>query len=180
MKYVALLRGVNVGGKNKVSMPELRQCFEDIGFGNVVTHINSGNVIFDFRKLAKEKLVIKCEDAIEKQFGFHVICSVITATELQDALKNAPPWWGESPDTKHDAFFAIAPATAKSIMDEVGQHNSEYEKVTSWGPIIFWSAPLKTFGRTKYGKIAGTKAYRSVTIRNSNSTRKLVALTLTD
>lgn len=58
MNYVALLRGVNVGGKNKVSMSELKVCFEDLGYQNVSTYINSGNILFTSSKsaaaLAKE------------------------------------------------------------------------------------------------------------------------------
>ncbi len=122
------------------------------------------------------KLVEECEAAIEKQFGFHVICAVIAAKELHSALKNAPSWWNTN-DDKHNALFVIAPATAKQIMDEVGEAKPEYEKVAAVEPIIFWSAPLKTFGRSRYSKIVGTKSYQSITIRNANTTMKLLELT---
>lgn len=175
MKFIALLRGINVGGNNKVSMAELKKSFEELGFENVQTYINSGNVIFDSKETDKAKLVSLCEAEIEQKFGFHVICSVIAAKELHDALRHAPEWWGKNND-KHNALFVIAPATAKEIMVEVGEAKPEYEKVAAHGPVIFWTAPLKTFGRTRYSKIVGTKAYTSITIRNANTIKKLAEL----
>lgn len=176
MKYIALLRGINVGGNNKISMVDLRNCFESAGLENISTYINSGNVIFDSAEDDKTTLIELCEKAIEKRFGFRVVCSVIAAAELEGALAHAPDWWGEDSKSSHNAMFVIAPATPKSIMAELGDFNSEYEKIATYGPIIFWSAPVKTFGRTRYSKIVGTAAYRSITIRNANTTRKLAAL----
>lgn len=70
MRYIALLRGINVGGNNKVSMGELKQAFESLGFTNVSTYINSGNVIFDSRETNEVKLVRMCEDSIKKHLDF--------------------------------------------------------------------------------------------------------------
>lgn len=137
MKFVALLRGINVGGKNKVAMSELKACFEKVGFNNVITYINSGNVIFESTKTDTAELVAMCEAAIEKQFGLHVICSVISADELLEALKHAPSWWNTG-DAKHNAIFVIAPKKAEEIMAEIGEAKPEYEKVAAYHPIIFW------------------------------------------
>ena len=175
MRYIALLRGINVGGNNKVAMSELKSCFEQAGFKNVLTYINSGNVIFESDETDTAKLVVICEAAIEKQFGFRVVCSVITAAELLAALKHATKWWNDG-DAKHNALFVIAPKKADEIMTAVGEAKPEYEKVAAYHPIIFWSAPLKTFGRTRYSKIVGTKTYQSITIRNANTTLKLAEL----
>lgn len=179
MKYVALLRGINVGGNNKVSMPDLRTVFQDLGFTNVSTYINSGNVIFESSEMNPAKLVQVCEVAIEKRFGFPVVTSVIAADIYLDAIKHAPNWWGKPNGEKHNALFIIAPATAKEIMREVGEAKPEYEQVAAYGPVIFWTAPLTTFGRTRYSKIVGTKAYQSITIRNANTTRKIADLLAT-
>jgi len=176
MKFIALLRGINVGGNNKVSMSELKNCFEVLGYQNVMTYINSGNVIFETSIVDKVLLVNQCEVAIENKFGFHVVCSIISASELSDCLAEAPSWWGKDTVSKHNAIFAIAPETAKGVMQQMGAGKIEYEKVEACEPIIFWSAPLDTFSRTRYSKIVGTKAYRSVTIRNANTTKKLAEL----
>jgi len=177
MKYIALLRGINVGGNNKVSMAELRECFEEAGFKEVSTYINSGNVLFESTKKSDAELVDICETAIEKRFGFRIICAVISAEELHDSIAHAPEWWDKgAPAIKHNALFVIAPKTAKEIMDEVGEPKLEYEQVAAHGRVIFWSAAFKTFGRTQYNKIVGTPAYQFVTIRNSNTAKKLVEL----
>ena len=176
MKYVALLRGINVGGKNKVAMSDLRACFEGVGFDNVTTYINSGNVVFDSPQKSTAMLVELCEDAIEKQFGFHVACAVVAATELLEALQHAPNWWNDGSDAKHNAFFVIAPKKAEEIIVEIGEAKPEYESVVAHHPIIFWSAPIKTFSRTRYSKIVGTKTHQSVTIRNASTTCKLAEL----
>jgi uncharacterized protein (DUF1697 family) len=176
MKYVALLRGINVGGKNTVSMAELRKCFEKVGFKNVITYINSGNIIFDTTESDTSIVVKQCENAIENQFGFKIVCCVIATSKLKEALAHAPAWWGNDTYAKHNAIFVIAPMTTEDVMNEVGEEKPDYEKIAAYQPIIFWSAPLATFSRTRYSKIVGTKAYKFVTIRNANTTKKLVYL----
>lgn len=176
MKFIALLRGINVGGNNIISMPTLKRCFEEVGFGNVVTYINSGNIIFDSDETDTARLVEMCEAAIEDCFGFHIICSVISADDLKAAMAQAPSWWGEDANSSHNALFAIAPTTAEEILSDIGEIKHEYEQVEVHEPIIFWSTPIATKGKTRYSKIAGTKAYKFVTIRNANTTKKLLEL----
>ncbi len=112
---------------------------------------------------------------MEKRFGFKIICAVISADALLLALKQAPKWWNKG-DAKHNAIFVIAPKKAEQIMSDIGEVKPEYEKVAAYHPIIFWSAPIETFSRTRYSKIVSTSAYQSVTIRNANTTQKLAEL----
>ena len=177
MKYICLLRGINVGGNNKVPMAELRTRLENLGFENVSTYINSGNVMFEMRPTDDALLVEKCEAAIEEQFGFPVRLAVITANELRDSMNHAPKWWAGSSDERHNALFVIAPMTAEEVVASVGDIKQEYEKVAYHGRIIFWTASIKTISRTRWSKIVGTHPYRYVTIRNANTARKLVELT---
>jgi len=178
MQYIALLRGINVGGKNKVSMSDLKVCFEKAGFQSILTYINSGNVIFESEESDIVKLVNQCAGILQKEFGFPISVAVINVDNLQDALEHAPEWWGEDPDAKHNAIFVIPPATADEVTIEAGQIKPEYEKIHVHGEIIFWSAPLTTFSRTRWSKIVGTKAYQHITIRNANTTRKLLELAM--
>ncbi|NLU46404.1 MAG: DUF1697 domain-containing protein [Syntrophomonadaceae bacterium] len=176
MKYIALLRGINVAGKNKVSMKDLKNCFHKAGFPDAITYINSGNVIFSSEEKDTIKLVEKCKEIMHKEFGFPINLALIDVITLQDALDVVPPWWGNDPDSKHDAMFVIHPATAEEKIEEVGQIKPEYEKLFVYKEIIFWSAPLKTYSRTRWSKIVGTKAYQSLTIRNANTAKKLLEL----
>ncbi len=176
MKYIALLRGINVGGKNKVPMRDLKTCFEQAGFENVSTYINSGNVLFDTAQPDTDAIAALCEKIVEQWFGFPVRTAVISAEELKDTLENAPEWWGMVPDVKHNALFCLAPYSSAEIMAEVGVTKPEYEQVAAYGSVIFWSAPVKTFSQTRWSKIVGTKVYRHVTIRNANTAMRLLEL----
>ena len=97
MKYIALLRGINVGGKNKISMSDLKTCFENAGFLNTMTYINSGNVIFESEEQSIAKLIKKYEDIIEKEFGFPISLVLIDVNTLKEASEHAPGWWGDDP-----------------------------------------------------------------------------------
>ncbi len=178
MQYIALLRGINVGGKNKVPMSDLKNCFENAGFLNTMTYINSGNVIFDSEEQSTIMLVKKCEEIIQKEFGFPIRLALIDVSTLKDALDHIPEWWGDDSNSKHNAIFVIQPSNAKEVIINVGKIKPEYEQVYAYKEIIFWSAPLKTFSRTRWSKVVGTKAYQNITIRNANTTKRLLELAL--
>ena len=175
-KYIALLRGINVGGKNKVSMKELRELLEKNGFQDVLTYINSGNMIFSSDHPDIEFLKKKCEALILEKFNMELPVMVISAEDLAETFHHAPDWWGVDKDSKHNAIFVIPPTTVDEVFREVGEIKPEYEKVSSFGQLIFWSAPLKTFSRTRWSKVVGKSIYDKITIRNSNTVKSLVKL----
>lgn len=175
-KYIALLRGINVGGKNKVSMPELKEVFEQNGFNEVLTYINSGNVIFSSETSDEIALKEICETSIFEKFQFNIKVGIISADDLKEALGNAPAWWGQDGASKHNAILVIPPMTAEKVFQEVGDIKPEYEKVDYYGHVIFWSAPIKTFSRTRWSKVVGSSIYHHITIRNANTMKKLLAL----
>jgi uncharacterized protein (DUF1697 family) len=175
-KYIALLRGINVGGKNKISMPELKRIFEDMGYKDVVTYINSGNVIFSSSNEDEDEIRTSCESAIAEQLNLNILIAIISAKDLASALRNAPTWWDKDAQSKHNAIFVIPPATAPEIIEQVGSAKTEYEQVSYYGQVVFWTAPIQTFSRTRWSKIVGKPAYNSITIRNSNTTKKLLEL----
>ncbi|MDQ3087961.1 MAG: DUF1697 domain-containing protein, partial [Acidobacteriota bacterium] len=84
MKYAAFLRGINVGGKNKIKMEILREVCSSLGFENVKTYINSGNVIFETAKINDKKLAAQVESAIEKEFALKIKVMVRTFEEIKD------------------------------------------------------------------------------------------------
>jgi len=173
--FIALLRGINVGGKNKVDMKQLKLAFTEAGFADVRTYINSGNVIFISNKAAAD-VKKDCEAVILESFGINIAVAVITADELTDALNHAPEWWGKSADEKHNAIFVIAPATAKEVCDEVGEIKPEHERCAHYGSVIFWSAPKETFSHTRWSAISKRTTYQKITIRNSNTAYRLLEL----
>jgi uncharacterized protein (DUF1697 family) len=177
-KFIALLRGINVGGKNKVSMAELKLLFEDFGFQDVVTYINSGNIIFSSDENDEIKLKELCEKLINNKFQLDIPVMIISARDLLEALDHAPLWWGQDKDSKHDAIFVMPSTTVEEVFQEVGAFKPEYEAVDYYGRVIFWSAPIKTISRTRLLKVVGTSVYDKITIRNSNTVKKLTQLVI--
>lgn len=175
-KYIALLRGINVGGKNKVSMKELKELVEKSGYQDVSTYINSGNIIFSSENADIESLIKHFNAFIFEHFKLDLSVMVISAEELTDALSHSPDWWDADETSKHNTIFVIPPMTADEVMKEVGDAKPEYEKVSSFGRVIFWSAPLETFSRTRWSKVVGKSVYGSITIRNSNTAKKLMEM----
>lgn len=175
-KFIILLRGINVGGKNKVSMKELKELLEMNGFHNVITYINSGNLIFSSDSTDTEALKRNCEALILDKFKLELTALVISAEDLTEALSKAPDWWDADKESKHNAIFVIPPVTVEKVFEEIGELKPEYEKAGYFGRVIFWSAPVKTYSRTRLSGVVGSSVYNSITIRNSNTVKKLAEL----
>ncbi|MBU5439817.1 DUF1697 domain-containing protein [Tissierella sp. MSJ-40] len=176
-KYIALLRGINVGGKNKISMADLKIAFEEIGFLDVRTYINSGNVIFSSDIKDESELIRRSESVIVNTFKLNIPVTVISAKNLSDILKNSPDWWDtDNKEIYDNAIFVIPPTSVEKVFAEVGDAKPEYEKIDNYGNVIFWSASLKEFSKTRWSKIASSSVNNNVTIRNANTTKKLLKL----
>ena len=175
-KYIALLRGINVGGKNKIVMAELRKAFEENGFMDVKTYMNSGNIIFNSPLKDEKALKEICELIISEQFKLNIPVTIISREYLEKAINHAPSWWDSNKEAKHNTIFVIPPETVENIAATIGSIKLEYEKVDYYGNVIFWSAPIRTFSKTRWSKVASTPVYKSITIRNANTTKKLLQL----
>jgi uncharacterized protein (DUF1697 family) len=157
-------------------MPELKIVFEKQGFKNVLTYINSGNVIFDSDLNVMDVKAV-CEKVIKAQFELNIPTGIITARQLEEALSKVPDWWGNDPNSKHNAIFVIPPVTAEEVCKQIGEIKPEYESIACCGEVIFWSAPIATFSRTRLTKIVSDKTlYNAITIRNANTAKKLLEL----
>jgi uncharacterized protein (DUF1697 family) len=176
-KYIALLRGINVGGKNKLSMTDLKKAFEENDFKDVVTYINSGNIMFQTPINDELELKRKCEWIIKNNFQLEILVAIISAENLSDALSNAPLWWDADKNSKHNAIFVIPPATIPQIIEQAQLLKPEYEQVGFHGQIIFWSAPIETFSKTRLTKFVQKNSYNHITIRNANTTKRLLQMT---
>lgn len=176
-KYIVFFRGINVGGKNNIRMTELKELFVQNGFQDVVTYINSGNIIFSSSNTDKIKLKNECEVLIANKFHLNIPALVISVNDLFTAISHAPSWWDNDKDSKHNAIFILPPTTVEEVYREVGEIKPEYEKVAHYDKVVFWSAPIKTFSRTRWSKVVGSSVYGSITIRNANTVKKILRLT---
>lgn len=177
-KQIALLRGINISGKNKVSMPLLKAAFEDMGFLNVSTYINSGNVLFFSKNNVCGDMTARCKAMIEERFMLDVPVVIISQKELSEALDHAPDWWDikSNEEVIHQAIFLIPPVTVCEIYEAVGEAKPEYEQVDYYKNVIFWSAKRATLSKTRWYKIASSSVNNKVTIRNASTVKKLLLL----
>ncbi|HML47598.1 MAG TPA: DUF1697 domain-containing protein [Clostridia bacterium] len=174
-KAIALLRGVNVGGNNMIPMPRLKEAFRKAGYSDAETYINSGNVIFSSGEEAAA-LQAACQGLIADAFGLDIAVAIVRGQALAEAIARAPAWWGTQSEAKHNAIFVIQPAAPEAVCASVGEIKPEYEQIAVCGSVIFWTAPLQTFSKTRWSKVVGTQAYQHITIRNANTAKKLAEL----
>ena len=177
-RYIAFLRGINISGKNKISMAELKKNFEELGFEEVKTYLNSGNVIFLSDEENIGKLTIQIETMIKEYFGFDIPIFCISQEELEDILQNAPDWWGnENKEIYDNLIFIMPPATFSDVFNEIGEPKEESEKIRNYKDVIFWSFSRKDYQKTNWwSKTASTNISGKLTIRTANTVRKLAKM----
>ena len=142
---MALLRGINISGKNKVVMAELKKEFESLKFEDVKTYLNSGNVIFSSRENI-EKITKQIEEMLKKNYDF-----VLEQEKLKDILEHAPIWWGSDDKMIYDnLIFMIPPITFKEVFEEIGEAKEGLEKIQNYKDVIFWSFNRKDYQKTNW------------------------------
>lgn len=179
-QYVALLRGINVGGKNKIAMAELKVCFEELGCQEVRTYIASGNVLFASDKSAAV-LAKEIEDCLPQKFKLDsqlIKILVLSKAQLQLVVDQAPKGFGGRPDLYHsDVIFLMGIPS-----DEAIKTFSPKEGVDAiWqGDLAIYSQRLSA-QRTKsrLNRIMASPLYKSMTIRTWTTTTKLLAILAT-
>ena len=177
-RYIAFLRGVNISGKNKVPMAELRKDFERLDFGEVKTYLNSGNVVFSSDEDNTERLTKQIERMIKNQFDLDIPVFVISKEELEDILYHAPDWWGdESKEIYDNLIFIMPPATFKDVYSEIGEPKEGLEKIKEYKETVFWSFSRKDYQKTNWwSKTASVNLSSKLTIRTANTVRKIVGM----
>jgi uncharacterized protein (DUF1697 family) len=175
--YVILLRGINVGGKNNVPMASLKKCLEELGFSNVSTYIASGNVILESGKPVNE-VKAEIETALPASFRLDselIKVHVLTRAQLQAVVDNKPDGFGEQPQTYHsDAIFlmGVDSAEAMSAFDP----REGVDNVWPGEGVIYSQRLSAQRTKSRLNKIMASPVYKSMTIRNWNTTTKLLEL----
>jgi uncharacterized protein (DUF1697 family) len=174
-QYVALLRGINVGGRNKVAMADLRDVFEQAGHRSVRTYIQSGNVLFESDRASGE-LAEHLEGELERRLGMSLVVVVRSDRQMRSVVDKAPTGFGQSPDEFHsDVIFLKHGLTTGRAM-EVVQLRDGVDQVWTGTNVLYFARLSADRTRSKLNKIVGTDAYRAMTIRSWATTTKLVAL----
>jgi uncharacterized protein (DUF1697 family) len=177
MKYLALLRGINVGGKNKISMSELRLVFEEAGCRNVATYINSGNVLFEADQ-TPDAIASNIEALLPRRFQLDselIKLLVLSKDELEAVIKNAPKGFGTEPAKYYcDAIFLMGISVEDAM--PVFSPRDGVDKIWSGHGVIYSQRLAALRVKSRLSKIAATPLYKSMTIRSWGTTQKLLQL----
>lgn len=178
MKYIVLLRGVNISGKNKVSMPKLKQLLEENNYQNVSTYLNSGNIIIESNINNKELIIENISKIIEFNFNIKIPIYIMTVPELEDILNNSPSWWGTTNKEIYDnLIFIIPPTTYEEVYNTIGSPKENVDQIEEYHNTIFWSFVLKDYRKSIWWiKTASTSITNKITIRTANTMKKLLQL----
>lgn len=171
MIYVALLRGINVGGHAKVEMARLKQLFITLGCTNVVTYINSGNVIFSDGRTAKE-LSLLIEAAMVAEFSLAVPIVIRSQENVHELCQQIPSEWANDSHQKSDVYFLLPNVEGSEILVSLNI-DSKIDTVLLCDGALLWHVSREQAGSSQAHNFIKTKLYRSVTIRNVNTVRKL-------
>lgn len=177
-RYIALLRGINISGKNKVAMSELKEGFTELGFAEVTTYLNSGNVIFSSAVDDENILINKIKPMIKDRFNLDIPVFIVLQEKLRELLSKAPDWWGDDNKEIYDnLIFIMPPLSCEEIYNEIGNPKEEYEKVYNYQNVIFWSFSRKDYQKTNWwSKTASSNISDKITIRTANTVRKIVGM----
>ena len=161
-RYIAFLRGVNISGRNKVTMAELKKGVERLGYDEN-----------DIRSITKQIVM-----TIKSQFDLDIPVFVIAKEELEDILQNAPDWWGNDDKEIYDnLIFIMPPVTFAGVFNEIGGPKEELEKIQDYKEAIFWSFSRKNYQRTNWwSKTASASISNKLTIRTASTIRKIVGM----
>ncbi len=170
-KYVALLRGINVGGNKKVEMAKLKKVFESLGYENVTTYINSGNVIFETAEKDAPLLVKNIERALGKTFGFEIKTIVRDSKNIQKLCKAIPRAWENDTEQKTDVLFLWDEFDTKKTIGLIT--TSKVDTLQYITGAIVWNVRRSDYAKSGMQKFIGTKVYKNMTARNVNTVRKM-------
>lgn len=176
-RWIILLRGINVSGKNKVPMAEWKAGLAALGYTNIVTLQNSGNAVLDAAG-DRETLTGEIAGMIKERFGLEIPVYAIEQEVLRELLTQAPAWWGSEDKLIYDnLIFLLPPHTVEDLEEALGTPHPELEWVHPCGEAIFWSFDRQKYPKTNWWPRTAQEPARAwITIRTAGTVRKLAAL----
>jgi uncharacterized protein (DUF1697 family) len=176
-RYVALLRGINVGGKNAIPMPALKASFEDAGFRDVGTYIQSGNVVFTAPSSSQAQLTQRIERMLRRAFD-HYAASVVlrSRSQIRAVVDRAPNGFGTEPSKyRYDVIFLKSPLTAKQVVPAVPTKEG-VDRIWPGTGVVYFARLTARAAQSRLSRVVSMPIYQQMTIRNWNTTTKLLEL----
>ena len=173
--YVALLRGVNVGGNNMISMSALKESFTALGFAQVTTYINSGNIVFKSKESDPRKLEKQVEAMLGKEYDLGSKVVIRSVEEMERLVESLPASWTGDSRWRYNVIFLRHTIDSEEILTDVPIKEGIEELFYRPGTLL-WAAQVSEITRSNMVKLASRKIYQDMTIRNLNTTKKLCEL----
>ena len=173
--FVALLRGVNVGGNNMISMSSLKKSFETMGFTHVMTYINSGNIIFKTKEADPRKLEKRIEQMLAKEYELDSKVVVRSLPEMANLVQSLPPRWNGDTSWRYNVMFLRHTIDSEEILTELPAKD-DIEEICYRKGTVLWCVQASEANRTNMHKLPSKKIFKDMTVRNHNTTRKLYEL----
>jgi uncharacterized protein (DUF1697 family) len=173
--YLALLRGINVGGNAPVDMKQLKACFEALDFINVRTYINTGNVIFDSPMKNRTVLIESIETKLNESFGFKIPIVLRDKENLKTLCDTFPKTWINNDEYKTDILFLWDAYDTEDSINLI-THNPKVDILIYVSGSIGWCIRRDHYRESGMSKFIGSPLYKNMTARNINTLRKLNAL----
>jgi len=171
-----LLRGINVGGGNIIRMTDLKACFEGIGCADVATYIQSGNVVFRSKEKDPARLAARMERALSARFAYAARAVVLDHKQLAYVVLRAPAGFGKQPAKyRYDVMFLRSPVTATEVMKSISLKEG-VDNATKGKGVLYFSRLISKATQSHLHRIIALPVYQQMTIRNWNTTTKLLAL----
>ena len=173
--FVALLRGINVGGNNMIRMSSLKDSFEKMGFKDVTTYINSGNIIFQTKEGDARKLEKNIERMLLKEYKLDCKVVVRSFSEMAKLVEHLPENWGGDERWRCNVMYLRHSIDSKDVLDLL-EPKKDIEQVVYVPGTLLWSVQVSEVTRTSMNKLPGRKIFQDMTVRNLNTTKKLYEL----
>jgi uncharacterized protein (DUF1697 family) len=174
--YLALLRGINVGGNNIIKMADLKAFFEELGYKNVTTYIQSGNIVFESTEDNISELSKKLEYELSEKYNYKSTVLVVNYKTLKNVIENAPENFGVTKEEyKYDIIFIKEPYKSLDIIENIPLRDG-VDSAIAGDSIIYISRTIKNIGQSYLKKIASKPIYKYLTIRNWNTSSKLYSI----
>lgn len=175
MIYVALLRGINVGGNNMIKMADLKAAFENIGMTHVKTYINSGNVIFESHGKSKHELTEILERTLSETFSYTAKVLVKTVDEIDEVIKLAPKEWGNATNLRSNIGFLWDSHDGTKVANDIELQDG-VDSIDSIKGAVYMTTPKALLTKSKFNKLVGTKLYKDMTVRTFNTVTKILSI----
>lgn len=174
VQYLALLRGINVGGKNLIRMAVLRTVFEEMGFADVATYIQTGNVLVRAPRQKREELAARIEAELSRRLGTELKVVLLTEAQMRGVIDGAPPGFG-SDSHRCDVIFLRKPLTVQRAFGLL-EIREGIDSAWAGSGVLYFSRLASKASGSRLSRIVALPEYQDMTIRNFRTTTKLLEL----